>query len=214
MKTEILEELKKSIVQCDAELAARSARKLIEQEMDLMEAMDVLTATIREIGDRFGKCELWLPDLVGAAKAMSAAMPIIEEELKRRGIGQAALLTAVIGTVSGDMHTIGKEMVKTLLIAEGFDVHDLGTNVSAEKFAEAVRTYHPDVLAMSALMTTTSPEQRNTIETLKEQGLRSKVKVIVGGGAITQKFADSIGADGYHPTAPGGAKLARKLVGR
>lgn len=214
MKSEILQDLRKSIATYDVELAVRAAKKAVEEQIDLLEAVEAMTSAIRDIGERFGRHELWLPDLVGAAKAMSAAMPIIDAELKKGGGKKGTFLTALIGTVKGDMHTIGKDMVRTLLIAEGFNVHDLGTNVSAEQFVTAVKKYSPDVVAMSALMTTTSPEQRNTIETLKREGLRDKVKVIVGGGAITQKFADSIGADGYHPTAPGGAKLAKKLVER
>ncbi|MCK4723759.1 MAG: cobalamin-dependent protein, partial [Dehalococcoidia bacterium] len=110
--------------------------------------------------------------------------------------------------------TIGKTMVATLLTAEGFAVEDLGINVTAEQFVEGVRKYEPDILAMSALMTMTAPEQKKVIETLKNQDLRDKVKIMVGGGAITQEFADSIGADGYDPTAPGAAKLARKLVAK
>ena len=125
-----------------------------------------------------------------------------------------AILFMVIGTVYGDIHSIGKTMVATLLQAEGFTVHDVGINVTAEQFVEAVRAHKPDVLAMSALMTMTSPEQRKVIENLKEQGLRDSVKIMVGGGAITQEFADTIGADGYDPTAPGAAKLARTLVGK
>jgi len=152
--------------------------------------------------------------LVGAADAMSAATPIIDEEIARVGAKKESLGSAVIGTVYGDIHTIGKTMVATLLTAEGFAVEDLGINVTAEQFVEGVRKYEPDILAMSALMTMTAPEQRKIIETLKNQGLRDKVKIMVGGGAITQEFADSIGADGYDPTAPGAAKLARKLVAK
>jgi len=99
-------------------------------------------------------------------------------------------------------------------MAEGFTVHDLGINVTAETFVEAVKKYKVDILAMSALMTTTAPEQRKVISALKEKGIRDKVKIMVGGGGITQKFADEIGADGYDPTAPGAAKLARTLVGK
>jgi len=105
-------------------------------------------------------------------------------------------------------------MVATLLQAEGFTVHDIGINVTADAFVAGVRKYKPDILAMSALMTMTSPEQRKVIATLQTEGLRDSVKIMVGGGAITQEFADSIGADGYDPTAPGAAKLARALVGR
>jgi len=120
----------------------------------------------------------------------------------------------VIGTVYGDIHTIGKTMVATLLIAEGFIVNDLGINVTSEHFVEGIKKYKADILAMSALMTTTAPEQRKVIETLKKDGLRDRVKIMIGGGAITQEFTNSIGADGYDPTAPGAVKLARRLIGK
>jgi methanogenic corrinoid protein MtbC1 len=145
---------------------------------------------------------------------MTSATPIIEEEIKRRGTKRESLGTVVIGTVYGDIHSIGKTMVAVLLTADGFVVNDLGINVTAENFVEGVKRYSPDILAMSALMTMTAPEQKKVIATLKKEGLRDKVKIMVGGGAITQEFADSIGADGYDPTAPGALKLARRLIGK
>jgi len=173
-----------------------------------------MTVAIREIGDAFGAGELWLPELVGVATAMTAATPIIEEEIERVGATRESQGTVVIGTVYGDIHTIGKTMVSTMLTADGFAVNDLGINVTAKSFVEATNEHKADILALSALMSTTAPEQRNVIEALKKQGIRDTVKVIVGGGAITQEFSDSIGADGYEPTAPGSAKLARTLVGK
>jgi methylmalonyl-CoA mutase cobalamin-binding domain/chain len=173
-----------------------------------------MTVAIRQIGDGFGKGELWLPDLVGAAAAMTAATPIIEEEINRVGATRESLGIVVIGTVYGDIHTIGKTMVATLLTANGFAVNDLGINVTAESFVQGVNEHKADILAMSALMTTTAPEQRKVIGALKKEGIRDTVKIMVGGGAITQEFADSIGADGYDPTAPGAVELARRLVGK
>ncbi len=213
-RNEILESLKKAITEYDSQRAATLAKEVVEKQIDPMAALDAMTEAIRHVGDGFGKGELWLPDLVGAADAMSTAMPIIEEELERRGAKRSTLGTVVAGTVFGDIHTIGKTMVCTLLVAEGFEVHDLGVNLKAEEFLEAIKEHNADILAMSALMTTTAPEQRKVIESLREEGLRDKVKVMVGGGAITEQFAKEIGADGYDPTAPGAAKLARELVGK
>ena len=119
----------------------------------------------------------------------------------------------VIGTVYGDIHNIGKDMVATLLRAAGFVVEDLGINVSRDKFVDAVRRHRPDVLAMSALMTTTVTGMRDVIEGIKEADLRDKVKVIVGGAPVTEDYAQRIGADGYDPTAPGAPKLAKRLLG-
>ena len=214
MSTEVLEELKKAILAYNREGAASWARKAVKEKINPIEALDTMTVAIRQVGDGFGKGELWLPDLVGAAAAMTAAMPIIEEEIKRVGAKRESVGTVVIGTVYGDIHTIGKTMVATMLTADGFAVNDLGINVTAESFVKGITENKADILAMSALMTTTAPEQRKVIENLKKESLRDKVKIMVGGGAITQDFANSIGADGYDPTAPGAVKLARRLVGK
>ena len=214
MSDDILGKLKQAILDYDSDAATDWAQKSVDAGIKPTDTLAAMTEAIREIGEGFSSGELFLPDLVGAADAMTAAVPIVEEEIKRTGATAVTTGTVVIGTVFGDIHTIGKTMVATLLQAEGFTVHDSGINVTAEQFVEAVRTHKPDILAMSALMTMTAPEQRKVVETLKDQGLRDSVKIMVGGGAITQEFADSIGADGYDPTAPGAAKLARKLVGR
>jgi corrinoid protein of di/trimethylamine methyltransferase len=214
MTVETLENLKRAVIECDAEAAASWARKAVEAKIDPIKATDALTEAIRQVGDRFGRGELWLPDLVGAADAMQAAMPILEEELKRTDAKRETLGIVVAGTVFGDIHSIGKSMVCTLLIAGGFEVHDLGVNIKAEEFLEAVEKYQADILAMSALLTTTAIEQRKVIDALRAKGIREKVKVMVGGGAITAEFARSIGADGYDPTAPGAVELARRLVGK
>jgi len=209
-----LDTLKKAIVTYDNELAISSATKAIEQGKDPLKIMDAMTIAIRLVGDAFGRDELWLPQLVGASEAMLRATPLVEEEIKKTGAEREVLGRIVIGTVFGDIHTIGKTMVATLLTAEGFEVHDIGINVKAEEFIEAVKKYNANILAMSALMTTTAPEQMKVIETAKKAGLRDKMKVMVGGGAINEEFADSIGADGYEPTAPRAVKLARTFVGK
>ncbi len=214
MGVEVLEDLKKAILGYDREAAANLARKAVQEKIDPLKVLDAMTLAIRQVGDGFGKGELWLPELVGAAAAMEAATPIIEEEINRVDAKRDSLGTVVIGTVYGDIHTIGKTMVATLLTADGFVVNDLGINVSAEGFVMGIKRYHADILAMSALMTTTAPEQRKVMEILKNEGLRDEVKIMVGGGAITQEFANSIGADGYDPTAPGAVSLARRLAGR
>jgi len=213
MNTEIYENLRKAIIAYDCELALTSAKKLVEQKLDPLKALNVMTEAIRQVGDGFASGELWLPDLVGASAAMSSAMPMIDGEIKKTGGKREGPGSVVIGTVYGDIHNIGKDIVATLLRAEGFDVHDLGINVEHKRFVEAVKEYDADLLAMSALLTVSAPEQKKTIKILEKEGLRDRVKVMVGGGAITQEFADSIGADGYDATAPGAAKLARSLLG-
>ena len=214
MQAEIFEGLQKAVIEYDVEAASSWARRAVEEKSDPIKALDALTQAIRQVGDGFGRGELWLPDLVGAADAMQSAVPIIEEELKRTGAKRVLPGTVVAGTVFGDIHSIGKTMVCALLTADGFDVIDLGINVKAEQFVEAVKKHRPDILAMSALLTVFASEQKKVIETLKKEGIRDEVKIMVGGGAISQEFADSIGADGYDPTAPGAVKLARNLIGK
>ena len=214
VSNDILGSLKKAILDYDPDASAEWARKAVEAGLDPADALAAMTEAIRVIGDGFNAGDLFLPDLVGGADAMTAATPIIEEEIQRIGAKMVTLGVVVIGTVYGDIHTIGKTMVATLLQAEGFTVHDIGINVTAKEFVDGIRKYKPDILAMSALMTMTAPEQRKVVESLQAEGLRDSVKIMVGGGAITQEFADGIGADGYDPTAPGAAKLARALVGK
>ena len=212
METEILAQLGKAVKEYDAPGAASLAGKAMEIGIDPTLALDALTESIREVGDAFGAGELFLPELVGAAEAMEAAMPIVEKVIKSRGESRVSAGKVVVGTVFGDIHNIGKTIFGTLLTADGFQVIDLGINVPTERFVETVRQEQPDMLAMSALLTITAQEQKNVIEALSAAGLRDGLSVIVGGGAISQRFAESIGADGYAPTAPGGVSLARELL--
>jgi corrinoid protein of di/trimethylamine methyltransferase len=213
VEREILDNLTKSVIQCDVKAAAQWAQKATDEGVDPIKGLDALTEAIRQVGDEFARGDLWLPDLVGSADALQAAMPILEAEVKRRGASRESLGVVVIGTVKGDIHTIGKGMVGTFLTAAGFEVHDIGVDVTAQQFVDAIRQYKADIVAMSALLTFTAPEQKRVIEVLKEAGIRDQVKVIVGGGAITEAFAKSIGADGYRPEAPAVVNLAKALLG-
>ena len=210
----ILEELEKAIINYDIERSEESAKKVVSEKIDLMEAVTVMTRAIKQIGDAFGRGDCWLPELVGGGAALQKAMNILEGEFKKQGKKRESLGRVVIGTVFGDIHNIGKDLVGSLLTANGFEVIDLDVNVSADRFISAVTEYKPDILALSALMTTTSTEMRNVIKNLKSSGLRDHVKVIVGGAAITERFAEEIGADGTSPTAPGAVGLAQKMMGR
>lgn len=213
-KEMILEKLRQAVIDYDSQAAATWAQQALDEKIDPVEALHALTEAIRHVGDLFGRGELWLPDLIAASDTMSAATDILEAEIRRTGAKQESLGVVVIGTVAGDIHDIGKNMVGTLLKAGGFEVHDLGINVQAGEFVKAIVNHDAQILAMSALLTTTAPQQRKVIELLKEQGIRDKVKVMVGGGGITEDFAQSIGADGYDPTAPGAVNLARRFVGQ
>ncbi|MFC2159163.1 B12-binding domain-containing protein [Actinomycetota bacterium] len=210
---ELLIKLKNMVLDFDIDNAEEAAKEAIGSGVDPVEAANALTEGIQIVGDKFGTGELFLPDLVCASEVLKKAFPVINAEIEKRGEKAASLGKVVLGTVFGDIHNIGKDMVSTLLYAAGFEVIDLGINVKGEDFLKAVREESPDILAMSALLTTTSAEQKNVIEGLEKAGLRDKVKVIVGGSPINQEFADSIGADGYGATAPEGVRMVKKFLG-
>jgi methanogenic corrinoid protein MtbC1 len=210
--SEILHGLGQAVFDYDPEAAANWARQAVAEKLDPLVALAALTDAIREVGDGFACGELWLPDLIAAAEAMTAGTTILEAEIAQGSAQQTGLGVVVIGTVFGDIHDIGKNMVVILLRAAGFSGHDLGINIRAEAFVDAAIRYNARLLALSALLTTTAPEQKKVIGLLSEAGIRERVKVIVGGGGITRAFAETIGADGYEPTAPGAVKLAKQLL--
>jgi len=213
MAENLLDALKRIVVEFDIDNAEATAKKATSQGVNPLKAAEALTEGIREVGDRFGTGELFLPDLVCASEVVKNALPVITSELEKQGKTLKSLGKVVIGTVFGDIHSIGKSMVATLLFASGFEIVDLGINVKGEEFLKAVKEHNPDIVAMSALLTTTIMEQKNVIDGLKKENLRSKVKVIVGGSPINQEFAESIGADGYGSTAPEGVRVVKSLLG-
>ena len=210
---EHLDNLVEAIRAYNSKAAASSAQEAMDAGVDPVAALDTVSGVMKDIGDRFGAEELWLPDLIGAADAAQAALAVIETKIVESGQQPERLGVVVLGTVSGDIHNIGKTMVGALLTAHGFKVVDIGTNVTSTQFIQAVKDNDADILALSALLTTTAVEQAKVIETLKEEGLRDQVKVMVGGGAITPEFAEEIGADGYRATAPEAVGLAVELAG-
>jgi len=211
--SDTIKQLKDIVLEFDIDNAEKIAKAAIDAGVDPLEAAKALTESIREIGDKFGAGELFLPDLVCASEVLKKAFPIINSAIEKKGKKTESLGKVVIGTVFGDIHSIGKGMVATLLYAAGFEVIDLGINVKGEDFLAAVKENNPNILAMSALLTTTAAEQKNVIRSLKEEGIRDNIKVIVGGSPINQEFADSIEADGYGATAPEGVKVVKKLLG-
>jgi len=204
--------LKRALITYDRELAKNTLEDIIRQKIDPLMALSSMTGVMKLIGDAFEREELFLPDLVGSGETMLSVMPILQDEIKKAGKEKKNLGKVILGTVRGDVHSIGKTMVGTLLTANGFEVFDLGVDVTAGKFFEAIKKYDPDIIAMSALLTTTALEQKNIIDTLSKEGLRKHIKVMVGGGAITEEFAMDIGADGYESTAPAAVGLAKKLL--
>ncbi len=214
LETEVLDAIGSAIAGCNSREAAELARKAVDTGLDPLRVFEAMTAAMTEVGRRFEVGECWLPDLVGAADAMQAATPILDDEIKRKGVARQSLGTVVAGTVQGDIHTIGIQMVCTLLVGAGFTVYNLGISVAPEDFVAAVREHEANILAMSALLTVSAREQEKVIELLKAQGMRESVKVMVGGGAITEDFATRIGADGYEPSAVGAVALAHHFAGQ
>ena len=164
-------------------------------------------------GEKFSRGEFFIPHILIAAKGMQDAMALLEPELSLRQEIPETLGTVVIGTVHGDIHEIGKSLVGTLLSVNGFHVHDLGVDVPLGEFVGKVKETDADILGLSALLTTTMIGQREVIEALDEAGIRDQVKVLVGGSPVTQKWADSIGADGYAEDALGAVEVARQVLG-
>ena len=181
--------------------AGLSAEKILYQ--GCIPAMD-------EVGYQFEIGEKFVPEMLIAARAMDAAMQLLRPLLVEEGVEQIG--TVVAGTVQGDLHDIGKNLVMMMMEGAGFRIVDLGTDVAPEKFVDAVKTEHPDILAMSALLTTTTRSIIATIQALEEAGLRDKVKVMIGGAPITQDFADKVGADGFAPDAGSAARKAKELI--
>jgi 5-methyltetrahydrofolate--homocysteine methyltransferase len=165
---------------------------------------------MEEVGRLFEEGEKFVPEMLISARAMQAALGLLKPHLLQADIKTAGKV--IVGTVAGDLHDIGKNLVAMMLEGSGFEVIDLGTDVSPQQFVDAVREHEPQVIGMSALLTTTMPSMGATIEALKEAGLREGVKVMIGGAPITQDFADKIGADGFAPDASSASRKAKALV--
>ena len=195
-----------------------SAAELAQQGLDAgLAAADILdkgfVKGIEAVGDLFGRGEFFLPELVQGAEAMKAAVKVLQPALDASKEGRKATGIAVAGTVAGDIHEIGKTIVCSMLSAAGFEVTDVGCDVPVETFIAQVRDKKPDLLLLSALLTTTMPNQQKTIEALKAAGLREGVKVMIGGAPTTRAWADEIGADGYAEDAIEAVAAAKGLLG-
>jgi len=210
----LFEEMRQSIIRGEKKKAADLARIATERGVSPLEAIDQGFARgIEEIGKRFDREECYLPELVMAADAMIAAMGVLEEAIKQGAERPKIIGRAVAGTVHGDIHDIGKNIVCTLFTINGFEVIDLGTSVPASAFIQKVDEVKPDLLLMSALLTTTMPGQKEVIDGLEQAGLRDSVKVIVGGAPVSQEWASEISADGFGRNAIEGVSLAKELLG-
>ncbi|MGO9962283.1 MAG: corrinoid protein [Acidimicrobiales bacterium] len=169
-----------------------------------------LIAAMGVVGERFGRGEIYVPEMLLSARAMQTALSILEPLIAKADMASRG--TVVIGTVKGDVHDIGKNIVGILLKGSGFTVHDLGVDVSAERFVEAIHEFQPELIGLSALLTTTMPAMQSVIEAVENAGVRDQVKVLVGGAPVTEDYARSIGADGYGRDATEAAGQARQLI--
>lgn len=194
--------------------AERLANQAITQGIDAIKALEALTAGMKEVDRSYSRGEIDLPDVVLAATVMKQALPIIEANIELGCKQEIIVGTVVIGTVFGDIHDIGKTIVAMLLRARNFRVIDLGVNITPIQFVEAATRFNPDILALSASTTVTSLEIDPVIKLLTEKGIRTKIKLMVGGTAVSEQYAARIGADGYHATAQGAVETAWRLCTR
>ncbi len=212
-KDKLFLEMKDAVLEGEIELAGELAEKAVAMDIHPLEAIESgFTPGINEVGKNFENGDMFLPELVAAAEAMKAALAILEPVLVEKQAKRTILGRVVIGTMLHDIHDIGKDMVASMLTAAGFEVFNLGVNVPSETFVEKVKELKPQILGLSALLTTTMPEQELVIKALQAQGLRQDVKVMVGGAPVNQGWSDSIGADGFAENAIEAVKLAKELV--
>ncbi|MGB2963324.1 MAG: corrinoid protein [Anaerolineales bacterium] len=209
--SKLLEQMQKDLYSGAVDAVASATSTAVDEGMSAKEILDNgLIAGMDVVGVDFKAGDLFIPEVLLSAKAMHAGLEILRPLLAESGIPSQGKL--VIGTVVGDLHDIGKNLVSMMFQGAGFEVIDLGVDVSPEKFVEAVRSEKADLVGMSAMLTTTMPSMKITIDALTEAGLRDKVKVIIGGAPLTAQYAEDIGADRFVPDAGGAVDTARKLL--
>jgi len=214
MPHEMCDKLAEVVIVGEPEKAEGLAQQALDLGLDPLTCINEgLTKGIRRVGEMFASGEYFLPDLIIGAEAMKNALNVLEPALMEEGPGREVLGHVVLGTVKGDLHDIGKTLVGTMLTANGFEVTDLGSDVPATEFVEAVKESGATLVGASALLTTTMSEQQKIIDTFKEAGLREQVKIMVGGAPITESWAEKIGADGFARDAISAVALTKRLAG-
>ncbi|MFP4258345.1 MAG: cobalamin B12-binding domain-containing protein [Desulfovermiculus sp.] len=210
---ELFGKLTQALVDLNEDDVLAFSKQGLEEHMDPQQLIEQgLLPGMQQVGDEFENEEKFLPEMMQAANIFQSAMDIIQPKIEEMGGASQKIGTVVLGTVKGDMHYIGKNIFKVLLETSGFTVHDLGVDVDPFSFIDKAEQTNADIIAMSALLTTTLVGQRDMIEALNEQGKRDKYKIMVGGGAVTPNWVKEIQADGYSETAFGAVKEAKKLV--
>ena len=208
---EVLKAIYDGVIEGDATLVKLKVQEALDSGVGTEQILNEgLIAAMKEVGQLFENGEFYVPEMLVSARAMKTGMAILKPLMVEVGIQPVAKV--VIGTVKGDLHDIGKNLVSIMLEGVGFQIIDLGTDVSPEKFLEAVETHKPDIVAMSALLTTTMTNMVTTIQAIKDAGIKERVKIIIGGAPVTEKYAIEIDADGYASDAGQAATMAKKLV--
>jgi corrinoid protein of di/trimethylamine methyltransferase len=214
MTDDLFQKMAQSVLDGDSDVAVALAKQAIETGVDPLDAITKgFVLGVNQVGESFACGQAFLPELVMAGEAMKAAVATLEPEMQRRGTARQVYGKVVLATVEGDIHEIGKTLVGTMLSASGFQVYDLGVDVPAAKIIAKVKEVDADLVGLSALLTTTMVKQKEVIDELDKQGLRKKVKVMVGGAPVTRDWVQKIEADGYSEDAIGAVGLAKQLVG-
>ncbi|MHB0875287.1 MAG: corrinoid protein [Anaerolineae bacterium] len=209
---DLLQELSQALINGNAPKTKELTQKAVADGVAPGKILNEgLIVGMNEVGRRFKNNEFYVPEVLIAARAMHAAMDVVKPLLADSDVKPAG--SVAIGTVKGDLHDIGKNLVAMMLEGAGFEVIDMGVDASPEKFLNTVKEKKPNLIGLSALLTTTMPSMKATIEALKEGGVRGQVKVMIGGAPVTQRYADEIGADGYAPDAASAVDIARSLLG-
>jgi 5-methyltetrahydrofolate--homocysteine methyltransferase len=208
---QLIQEIYDGIIDGQAPLVSQKVQQALDSDVDPAAILNQgMIAAMAEVGKRFEEGEYFVPEMLIAARAMQAGLALLKPRLQQTDLRSSGKV--VIGTVKGDLHDIGKNLVAMMLEGAGFEIVDLGTDVSADKFVAAAREHQADLVAMSALLTTTMPNMKVTIDALQTAGLRQQVKVIIGGAPITESFARQVGADGYAPDASRAVAVAKSLL--
>ncbi len=213
MSEELFKKMAQAVIDGEDEDAAAAAQQALDEGIPPLDAINKgFVAGMDVVGELYASGEYFLPDLILGGEAMKAALAVLEPVLKAAGQERKVLGKVVLGTVKGDIHEIGKSLVGTMLSANGFEVFDLGIDIESSVFVDKAREYDADIVALSALLTTTMLHQRDVIEHLSEAGLRERVKVMVGGSPVTPEWAEQIGADGFAEDAATAVGVAKELM--
>jgi 5-methyltetrahydrofolate--homocysteine methyltransferase len=208
----LYERLSTAVLEGDAEKAAKLTQKALDEELPAKEILDNgLVLGMNEVGVRFKRGDMFVPEVLMSADSMAAGMALLRPQLAASGAKMAGKI--LLGTVKGDLHDIGKNLVGMMCQGAGFEVIDIGFDAEPEKFIATIKQQQPDIVGMSAMLTTTMRAMGHTIKAIEEAGLRDRIKIIVGGAPVDAEFAKRIGADGYGSNAPSGADLAKRLAG-